>query len=207
MTRAAGVLRSVYEPEDGSTRWNWRHNEQSIVTWGTGRKGPGCMHTVYATYGNCNTNFPRLLPIITAEDKSNYFFGEDPLLASLCSRSFILGTIVSLFFFREMKLSILSLSFVLYAATAFAVRFPIKKTRRHSLQPRSGIESISAFSSHVLASSSSEISDLRCASSSVCMAASMLKFSSSTINDMIYLTNVRFESLLDRFVHPRCRLP
>jgi hypothetical protein len=31
------------------------------------------------------------------------------------------------------------------------------------------------------------------------MVAPMLKFSSSTINDMIYLTNVRSESLLDRF--------
>lgn len=40
------------------------------------------------------------------------------------------------------------------------------------------------------------------------MAVFMLKFSSSTINDMIYLTNVRFESLLlDRFVYLRCRLP
>lgn len=71
-----------------------------------------------------------------------------------------------------MRLPILSLSFVLYATTAFSARFPIKKASRRSLQPRSGIESLSAFNPHVLASSSSEVSDL------------------STINDMIYLTNI-----------------
>jgi saccharopepsin len=71
-----------------------------------------------------------------------------------------------------MRLPILSLSFVLYATTAFSARFPIKKASRRSLQPRSGIESLSAFNPHVLASSSSQVSDL------------------STINDMIYLTNI-----------------
>jgi hypothetical protein len=100
MTRAAGVLRSVYEPEDGSTRRNWRHNNEQmcyrVVTWGTGRTGPGYMHTVYATYGKYNTNFPRFPS--RQLHKSNHFFGEDPLLASLRSLSFLLGTILSLFY-------------------------------------------------------------------------------------------------------------
>ena len=47
MARTAGVLGSVYEPEDGSTRGNWRHKEQEQAEvaavwgmWGTGRDGP-----------------------------------------------------------------------------------------------------------------------------------------------------------------------
>ncbi|KAH9077103.1 acid protease [Lactarius deliciosus] len=75
-----------------------------------------------------------------------------------------------------MRFSVLSLSFVLYVATAFAARFPIKKISKHPLQPRFGTGSVSAFSPHVLVSSSNlspEKSDL------------------STINDMIYITNVR----------------
>ncbi|KAH8999035.1 acid protease [Lactarius akahatsu] len=75
-----------------------------------------------------------------------------------------------------MRFSVLSLSFVLYVATAFAARFPIKKISKHTLQPRFGTGSVSAFSPHVLASSSNLSPD---------------KSDLSTINDMIYTTNVR----------------
>jgi hypothetical protein len=95
MTRAAGVLRSVYEPEDGSTRGSWRHNEQRCDV-GYGPYGAGIMHTVYAAYGKYNTNFPRFPS--RQLYKANHSFGEDPLLASLRSLSFLLGTIVSLFY-------------------------------------------------------------------------------------------------------------
>ncbi|KAH9179621.1 acid protease [Lactarius sanguifluus] len=74
-----------------------------------------------------------------------------------------------------MRFSVINLSFVLYVATAFAARFPIKKISKHPLQPRSGTGSVSTFSPHVLASSSNLSPD---------------KSDLGTINDMIYITNI-----------------
>ncbi|SRR6266702_1238566 len=175
--------------------------------WGTGRAG---MHEVFSFcivphMVSQNTKTPTDPPKAAAKVDFTSLAETPPRFAA---HSFLASWYHHFaLFFWEMRPSVFSLSFVLYTTTAFAARFPIKKISKHHLQTRS---SVSAFSPHVLASSSNpspDNSDLRCVSSFVCITSPRSEFSSSTINDMIYVTNVRSESLLNPFVYPRSRLP
>ena len=95
-----------------------------------------------------------------------------------------------------MKFATLSYTFTLFAATALAFKFPVRKTSRHSLSRRSGSASILSYSPHDLASLPNAVPDnanLRYVLAYLweCTVRSELALLVSSIDDMIYVTNVR----------------
>ena len=98
-------------------------------------------------------------------------------------------------FFWKMKPAVLLFTLTLFATTVLSLKFPVRKSSRHSLSRRAGSTSISStYDPHILASSTDALpadAFIRCVSTLCSSKAVPSEHVLSTVNDMIYIVNVR----------------